>query len=144
MSQLREILRPEAGRRARVTAAHRYGIDRAGLLGGEDIAGHLDILCDDLDANCRAFAVALGGWSEPWPEGESAPRLEHDGMHWTLRSGDVEVVFCHMQNPYKNIGFRPDMIIPGLDAFTAQSQAMGAARCIWAALEMACEKGGQP
>ena len=86
----------------------------------------LDILCEDLDANCRALAVALGLWSEPWPEGESAPRFEIEvdcAVYWNLTAGGSGLERWDSSD------------VPGLDAFTDQSQAMDALRCIWRAIE---------
>ena len=153
MSRLRDILRLEAERRAKRCALARPGgfsffsLTHSGQVTWVDAV--LDILCDDLDCNTRALAVALGLWSEPWPEGESAPRLTvapYQGRtEWVLRCGFVTLAeFSHLSGFTQTIaGSRHVGSIPGLDAFTDQSQAMGAARYIWAALEKR-EEGGQP
>lgn len=128
MIKLRDILRPEAERRAEVHDALRPS-SLSDLSPPEWlIEGTIQALEMDLDANCRALAVALGLWSTPWPEGESAPRLEVEVaegvVYWNLIGAEGSGLerWCARD-------------IPGLDAFTSQSDAMPALRCIWAALD---------
>ena len=115
MTILRGILRPEAERRAQKWVGPRIPVDL--------VAHHLRVLCDDLDASARALAVALGLWSEPWPDGLAAPELMLSESGWMLVCAGGAFRF------YDGKRFR------GLDAFTEQSQAMDAVRCIWTALE---------
>jgi len=86
------------------------------------VAGYVRNLASDLDTLTRLLAVRLGLWDEPWPEGESAPRLLFIGGIWSL---------CFMEwrdHMFLRQGF------PGL-AYTSQSRAIDAARCILDALE---------
>ncbi len=149
MSRLREILRPEAERRA--NRAHEdYGINGAVDSVGDFadcINSHIDILCGDLDANCRALAVQLEFWEGCRWDTESAPRLERverpgvpDQMCWRLVGGgpweDGAVVWFAATVE----GCRPhDIHVPGIDSIFGVPEAC---RCIWAALEKR-EEGGQ-
>jgi hypothetical protein len=138
VSKLREILRPEAERRAKRCALARPGgfsffsLTHSGQVTWVDAV--LDILCDDLDCNTRALAVALGLCEDCRWGVESAPRMVRERGLWVLRFFPGEASGAWFAFPSENF--------PGLDAFTDQSQAMSALRCIWAALER--EEGGQP
>jgi len=136
MSRLREILRPEAERRARFGAFAGWQYQRRPAF----VDAHLDILANDLDANCRALAVARGLWKDCRWGVESAPRLRPWGSHWMLSTHEFAVVIygkrlTRTAREIVNHDGHRTTLAPGLDAFTEQPQAMDACRCIWAALE---------
>jgi hypothetical protein len=139
VSRLRDILRPEAELRASLTHQDpEWGPD-------DD---HLDILCDDIDANTRALAVQLAFWEGCRWDTESAPRLERverpgvpDQMCWRLVGGgpweDGAVVWFAATVE----GCRPhDIHVPGIDSIFGVPEAC---RALWSALETR-EDGGQP
>jgi hypothetical protein len=128
MTKLDEILRPEAVRRA---------------AGVPDLTEHhLVILRGDLDANCRAFAVALGIWDEPWPTGESAPRLVCGACGWGLyliSRGELDDVydFIFPEDAPDDVpvGTTGDAyMVIDLEEFTQQAQALDVCHAIWAVL----------
>ena len=130
--RLRDILRPEAERRAEKAVTDlglfvdhpSIGQMRAGL-----IAHHLDILCDDLDANTRALAVAMGYTP-------TSGVLLQRSYCWLLRfvdeSGRLTTVPLTGTQRIDGVELGSLQL---MDAYTDQSQVWAALRCIWAALE---------
>lgn len=92
---LREILRPEADRRARTGTEFVWdGCD--GTAQNAIQGSHLDILCDDIDANTRALAVALGWWENCRWGIASAPTLCFHRDSWALTTpGHLEFYKMH-------------------------------------------------
>jgi len=129
MSRLREILRPEAERRA-----SRYFSSLPFTIGARRV---LDLMHDDLDANTRALAVALGLRKDCRWGAESAPRLEWTPTGgWTLRAGGQLWQFWPPVEEYgpDSQGCARLSRIPGIGNVKTRD-VMGALRCIWAALE---------
>ena len=89
---LRDILRPEAERRAAISCRT---ISRPELL-PYAVRHHLDILCADIDANTRALAVALGWWENCRWGIASAPTLCFHRDSWALTTpGHLEFYKMH-------------------------------------------------
>ena len=101
---------------------------------------HIEWLAAELDVRCRLIPVLLELWETPWPEGESAPRLDCcDDGSWALGHHDWRVHFLPPEmaapedEPWDLTVLRESgqyLAATGLDTFTEQRQANDAAEHI--------------